>query len=244
MKKINKIKTVANYNVLFPDIRGEVKGEIAQAHIVLLRMIKIFNFICQKHDIKYWLDYGTLLGAVRHNGFIPWDGDIDIGILRKDFEKFKQIVTEELPEDIFFQTVETDPYYNPFFIEAKLRDKYSSYTSFAAKNPLCKWHNGLQIDFFIYDVDTSNSKKLLNIFERKINQGNIYLYKEDIEELICCPFEDIILPIPLRYDRYLKQAYGNYMVLPPEEERVPGEGKMNVFKPCDHAMALDWHKKQ
>lgn len=57
-------------------------------------MFREFDRICRKEDIKYWLDFGTLLGAVRHGGFIPWDDDIDLGMMRKDFLRFKEAVQE------------------------------------------------------------------------------------------------------------------------------------------------------
>jgi lipopolysaccharide cholinephosphotransferase len=109
-------------------------------------MLKIFHFLCTRHDIEYFLSGGTMLGAVRHKGFIPWDDDLDVGMTRSNFEKFERFAVPELPRDIFFQTDETDPGYPSFHImEAKLRDKYSSYSR--TKN----WHNGLQIDIIVYD---------------------------------------------------------------------------------------------
>lgn len=73
-------------------------------------MLVDFDRVCRKHGISYVIFTGTLLGAVRHKGFIPWD-DADIGILREDYEKFKKVSSELNPEICYFQNHETDPEY-------------------------------------------------------------------------------------------------------------------------------------
>lgn len=65
---------------------------LQQATTILL---KEFGRICDKHNIPYWLDFGTLIGAVRHNGFIPWDDDIDVGMIRKDIDTLEKVMAEE-----------------------------------------------------------------------------------------------------------------------------------------------------
>lgn len=136
------------YDKLFPDQRLEGESTLRQAQLVMLRILRIVDCICRKHDINYWLDAGTLLGAVRHGGFIPWDDDIDISMTRKDFERFSKIIATELPEDLFFQTKETDPAYYPYVLP-KVRDKKSKFVEDRREVSYCQ---GIYIDVFQYDT--------------------------------------------------------------------------------------------
>ena len=80
--------SVVDFSKLYPDNRQEGETVLRQAQLVMLRMLKIIDYICRKHDISYWMCSGTLLGAVRHKGFIPWDDDLDICMIREDYERF------------------------------------------------------------------------------------------------------------------------------------------------------------
>ena len=84
------------------DNREEGCDELGQAKLVMLKLLRVFDDICRKNNLKYWLDGGTLIGAIRHNGFIPWDDDIDVAMLSDDYEKFIEIAQQELPDDVFF----------------------------------------------------------------------------------------------------------------------------------------------
>lgn len=76
-------------------------GILRTLQLAGLELLKKIDAVCKKHDIKYWLDFGTMLGAKRHKGFIPWDDDIDIAMMREDYEKFFSIYKSEFPEDIY-----------------------------------------------------------------------------------------------------------------------------------------------
>jgi len=141
------------FDDLFPDVRENFEPGMRQCQMVMLRMLKIVDHLCAKHNISYFLNGGTLLGAIRHKGFIPWDDDLDIGMTRANYEKFVKLAVPELPYDIFFQSDETDKHFPAcHIIEAKLRDKYSSYQRRNEdKNAWLRWQDGLQIDIAVFD---------------------------------------------------------------------------------------------
>ena len=96
---------------------------LRRQQMVMLQMVKVLDAICKKHDIPYFLYGGTLLGAFRHDGFIPWDDDLDVAMLRRDYKRLLKVLPAELPDNIVLQTNDTDKNY--FFFVGKLRDKRS-----------------------------------------------------------------------------------------------------------------------
>ena len=85
--------------------------DLTELHNALLLLLKKFDEICRKYHIQYSIGFGTMLGAIRHKGFIPWDDDVDILITRKEYEKLVKVPASEYGEDFFFQSVKTDPGY-------------------------------------------------------------------------------------------------------------------------------------
>jgi len=121
--------------------------DVRQVQKVELEILKEFDRICRKNKIRYHLFAGTLLGAIRHKGFIPWDDDIDVCMLRKDFDKFKEICKKELRYDFFLQTYETDKEFNRQFIKIRKNN-----TKFVEKNFTdSNIHQGFFIDVFALD---------------------------------------------------------------------------------------------
>ena len=76
--------------------------DLTAVHQANLKMLKEIDRICRKYEIQYMLDAGTLLGAVRHKGFIPWDDDADVVFTRENYEQFARVVRKELPEGMEF----------------------------------------------------------------------------------------------------------------------------------------------
>lgn len=92
-----------------------VSRETKRLWAIQLDLLNKIDQICRKHGIRYSVDSGTLIGAARHRGYIPWDDDIDVVMLRKDFERFAAVVDVELDGYYFFQTADNSPgYYRPF----------------------------------------------------------------------------------------------------------------------------------
>jgi len=119
---------------------------VVKAQKVMLEILTEVDRICKKYNLIYWLDYGTLLGAVRHKGFIPWDDDLDITMPREDYERFLEVVVDELPKRYFFQSQKTDKYYQNFF--SKIRDRRSTFIDAWEEKRDIKYHQGIYIDIF------------------------------------------------------------------------------------------------
>ena len=110
-------------------------------------MIVELDRVCRKHDIKYVLTCGSLLGAVRHKGYIPWDDDADIGMLREEYEKFRKVADELDPKICFFQDHENDPEY--LWEYGKLRRVGTSFIRAGQEH--IKGQTGVFIDIFPMD---------------------------------------------------------------------------------------------
>ena len=121
--------------------------ELKDVQAVEKEMLIHFIDICEKHKFMYYIAYGTLIGVVRHKGFIPWDDDIDVLMPRKDYEQFIKVAQKELPHHMFVQNEITDPEYLGGF--TKIRN---SNTAFIEINNMKKRMNhGIYIDVFPLD---------------------------------------------------------------------------------------------
>lgn len=137
--------------------------ELRKAQLLMLKILKEVHRICQENDIKYFLSDGTLIGAVRHNGFIPWDDDLDIGMLRADYEKFCKIAPDKLGNEFVLQTNTSDSGYALQFGKLMLKD--TIWLEEARMNTN-RQYVGLFIDIFPYDEIPQNKKKQKRIFRK------------------------------------------------------------------------------
>ncbi len=107
-----------------PYLEKYKQQELRKCQLKQLGILQEIDALCRKHHIDYWLDGGTLLGAVRHGGFIPWDDDIDIAMRRSDLPRFIEIASRELPSHLMVQTPQNEPTKEPI---TKIRDLNSFY---------------------------------------------------------------------------------------------------------------------
>lgn len=202
-----------------------------------LRMVELLQFIdkvCTEYNLRYWISFGTLLGAVRHGGFIPWDDDADICMPIEDLMKFKNIMLHKNPSKEFvIQCHENDPGYNrsQWIVLRDLRSEYLKDSPF--HNGLK--YRGLQVDIFPVEENVSLSlKKFVDFLQR------LFITKPSVSNLWCFtilrPFRtffwhminDKIIPLCRLYknNRYCESYVISYGV--PLHYRYIGE-KSDIF---------------
>ena len=123
------------------------KEQLVQLKQMELDMLQAFVAVCRQLGLSYYLLGGTLLGAVRHKGFIPWDDDIDVGMPRKDYEIFIKEGQARLPRNLFIQNIHTDPEYPMCFSKIRNSDSTFIESSIAHLNI----NHGVFIDVFPLD---------------------------------------------------------------------------------------------
>ena len=122
--------------------------KLRRVQLGILDILIEVDKVCRENNIEYWLDFGTLLGAVRHGGFIPWDDDVDIAVRYEDMDKLKSVMPKSLPSDLFYQDVETDRQYCwPF---SKVRSCKSLVLEEGESDNFEKPH-GLYVDIFPHE---------------------------------------------------------------------------------------------
>lgn len=124
------------------------EAEVRNIQLVELEILDEFERLCKLGGLRYYIIAGTLLGAVRHKGFIPWDEDIDVAMPRRDFEHFGKLCQKELGKDFFYQSTKTDSGY--LFLFNRLRKNDTQVDEPAFRN--IRMHKGVYIDIFPMDA--------------------------------------------------------------------------------------------
>ena len=153
---------------------------LKRVQIELLTIAKEVARVCYENGIGFFLVGGTLIGAVRHRGFIPWDDDLDMGMMRADFERFVQIAPDCLGEGFFLQTWHSDSEYANAF--AKVRMEGTVYHE--ANDPKIKKHQGFFVDIFPYDNIPEDAAQLSDMSRRIMRYRRIMLAKNGISLMV------------------------------------------------------------
>lgn len=181
---------------------------LRKAQMRLLEMLDIFAEICDRHNITYWLVCGTALGARRHGGFIPWDDDLDVAVLRNDYKKLLSILKDELPSNLKLQHKKTDENY--WFYWAKIRDTKSRYYEKGTER--YNFHDkGLFIDIFSLEpVPSIQFKKVMDKFVLSENRfkraKSLYERIKYTIMISFLPFVNILITITRFYYKWISST--------------------------------------
>ncbi|MGL4849561.1 MAG: LicD family protein [Clostridium sp.] len=169
---------------------------LKEAQNLMKTILRDVDAICRKNNIEYWIESGTLLGAVRHGGFIPWDDDIDVGMKREDYIKFSKIIKEELPGDLIYENILENERVN--YSWTKIRHKESQILE--SENDSNS--DGMFIDIFPYDFYEEKcileKEKNKNIFKIKTVYNSELKYEKDIRKNVKRAFCKIYNKVVLR----------------------------------------------
>ena len=133
-----------------PEVRNDFLVDTTRKKVwaIEIDLLLQLDRVCKKYGLQYYLMFGSLLGAIRHNGYIPWDDDLDVSMPRKDYELLLKVAPSEFKEPYFFQIPETDPGY--YYTFAKIRNSNTS--AFSNLFQYQRFNMGLLLDILPVDV--------------------------------------------------------------------------------------------
>ena len=163
MLRYTLLHHLERFSVQTDNIRDGYSGKLDILREIEKNMLREIDRICRAHDIKYFISYGTMLGAVRHGGFIPWDDDVDVAMLRSEFEKFRKIAPEELNAELYsYESHVNRNGYHYFFDRVTARDTY-----FASKySDDYDMHKGISVDIFVVDNVPADPKAAYRFWKK------------------------------------------------------------------------------
>ena len=215
-----------------------------------LNILKEFIAVCEKLNLKYYVIGGTLLGAIRHKGFIPWDDDIDVGMPRSDYEIFIKEGQKYFSNSYFVQTHETDPEFVAHF--CKIRDSETTFIETNSKN--LHINHGVFIDVFPLDY---TDKKGLNFKLLSLKEASVYSFNKSFFRRIKCFLAGVlsfcfsIEKAFVKKEKIFKErkdgkylanfsgAWGRKEIIPKEWY---GEGVVKVFETLNVVCPTGYHK--
>lgn len=151
-------------------------NELEMLHKLELKIAVEIKRVCEKHNLRYCLAYGSLLGAVRHGGFIPWDDDLDIAMPRDDYEKFIGIFSEETDKDVFFlENWDTEDTFGLSFSKVKLNGTVFEENSIKNTNT----HKGVFVDVFPYDCLPDDNDIIGKTAKKLLRLGKLYKFRKN-----------------------------------------------------------------
>lgn len=143
-----------------------VSSDMKKVWAVELDLLSQFRKVCDKYGLQWYADGGTMLGVVRHKGFIPWDNDIDISMPRKDYDKLCSVAESEFLHPYFFQTARTDANY--YRLHAQLRNSETTGILYCEMPKKLRFNQGVFIDIFPFDNIPDDDEELKKMCDKLI----------------------------------------------------------------------------
>lgn len=265
--------------VVIKNLASATPEEMKELQKKELEILKYFNEVCQTNDLTFYLAGGTCIGAIRHHGFIPWDDDVDVFMIREDYERLSQnwATYSKNPK---YSLCRSDESHNYHHAAMTLNDNQTTFINFRTQNedvnqgiaidilpidhlashPVSRAFqrlNAVQFSIFVNQRLPDNQGTLLRMLtgiplalikspkgrikawksaerrmvKRSVNSTNLVELVSGLKSMFrpldpqwfssvkLVAFEDTLMPVAVGYDKYLRLVFGDYMVLPPTEDR-------------------------